>query len=106
MKRKLAAILLTSATLLSLRAQPTESTLTITESGESLSANLDGNPFTHITFTPAPAVTIGGQEEWIVTLTDGYTFVLNDFIPPRVLGEPAGETGINLIGLLGTVDDV
>ena len=103
MKIKLCLLTLAAATALALRAQPAPSTMAIIESGESISATLDDAPFTHITFTPAPAINIGGLEEWIITLNDGYTWS-SSFLEslPLTLGEPPGESPENRVNLIGT----
>jgi hypothetical protein len=100
MKLRISILALASTALISLQAQT--STLYITESGESLWANLDGNSFPDIQITPLTGRLPQGSEEWIISLSGGYTFSAAFFgvtIPPVRVGEPAGEQGFNLVGV-------
>ena len=63
----------------------------ITEQGESLSITLDGAPLPGASVTPQT----GPTESWRVVLPDGYAFTPST--SRYVVGEPAGETGVNTV---------
>jgi hypothetical protein len=97
MKLNLCIVLTALASFSSAHAVPQLSLLTVTEQNESLSVTWNGSPLIGVSIQPLSLPV----EAWHVTLPSG--FILNP--GSYTVGEPAGETGINVITVDLTFDE-